>query len=155
VSPEKVEGDPQKKKAIELQNQSGVILTQHGVNVKRLPNQNDPEGNPSPDLKINDPTPTIGAKGKPQPFNAPNQWQTADVKSPQSDNDSKIAQDIKDAHDERGVNTVVLNLSRTRANNQQVVNYLKGHPIQGVNTIYVISKKVNGNQMVTRLSWNS
>jgi hypothetical protein len=65
VSPEKVEGDPQKKKAIELQNQSGVILTQHGVNVKRLPNQNDPEGNPSPDLKINDPTPTIGAKGKP------------------------------------------------------------------------------------------
>jgi hypothetical protein len=115
-----------------------------------LPKTNQ-EHQPSPDLKINDPTPTTSAKGKQQPFNAPNQWQTADVKSPQSGKDSKIAEDIKKAHTEQGVSTVVVNLSRTPANNKQVVNYLKGHPIQGVNTIYVISKQGT----VTRLSWNN
>jgi hypothetical protein len=148
--PEEEDGDSQKREGIKLQNQSGVVLTEHGINVEYLPKTNQ-EHQPSPDVKINDQTPTTDAKGRQRPFNAPNQWQTADVKSPISSDDSKIAEDIKKAHTEQGVSTVVLNLNRTRANNQQVVTYLKGHPIQGVNTIYVISK---GNQTVTRLSWN-
>jgi Contact-dependent growth inhibition CdiA C-terminal domain len=154
--PEEPHGTRQQQEGIKLQNESGVILTEHGVNVEYLPKTN-LEHQSSPDLKINDPTPTTGAKGKQQAFNAPNHWETADVKSPESNNEKQIAQDIEDAHKKQGVDTVVVNLSRTKVTAKDLVRYLrnpKNHP-KGVNTVYVISKKEKGNQTVTRLSWPS